>query len=553
MSVSEDREATRAYRVGRLYLIYACGFVAFAFIMAVLSALGVPDRITGALLAIYVAVLFIFVAASTGTMKVREFFAAGRRIPPGLNGMAMAIGGASAGSFTAMVAALYLLGHAGFAFVIGACGAFIVGAVLIGPYLRRSGAYTLPDFLSARFGSVARVLGVLALLACTLPLLAAQLNGFSYVLALLLDIDLTTGLQVGFVMLTLCTVLGGMRSTTWTQVAQYIVLIIALAVVIIWVLLLHPLSFGVVDLAFGQPRTAQEDALSFTGIAYAAEGYGADFWLLALCLMVGGASLPHMATRAITLSDPQVSRDSMAWGLFFTALLGLAAPVVAGLARWAVDGGMTTPSPDLITVALPSISGMPFVFTAMACLGALAALLAAASALLVTAANSLGHDIYCRLISRNAAASSRLIVPRILMVGLAFGATHVAETQEFDFLTLSSWSLALAAGGLFPALVLGIWWRRANGTGAVLGMLAGTAITLLALIGNRFYAAELADVLALLPRLGDLSLAALGVPVGLVVTVLASLATRQPSGQHRAFQEALHRPTGGTLIEDAAA
>jgi cation/acetate symporter len=315
--------------------------------------------------------------------------------------------------------------------------------------------------------------------------------------------------------------------------------------------------------------------------------------------MLGTACLPHLATRAVTAPSTAATRSSMAWALFFVAILCIAAPIFAAVARWPVPEDIvteaTTPAlgPDMVALAVPQMAGMPYIATALVAIGGLAAMLAAACGLLITIANALSHDLYFKLLDRKAPAFRRLLAARLLLIAVAVAAAYASRWSD-DLLVAMSWAFSLAASGFFPAMVLGIWWKRANAVGAVLGIAAGFGICLYYLIGTRYGATQFIETWswmssattdqldrfaelkaaydAAAPTMKEASLAALqeharaianwlgvnplsaavfGIPIGFAVMLAASLATRMPSAERQVFVDELHRPnSGGTIIED---
>jgi len=594
-------EGLRPARYGRIYAIYTASLAAFGGLLAVLSALGVPDLVVGSLFLVFTFALYASIGLFTPTIRIKEFFAAGRRVPAMFNGLATAAGMVSATSFVGMVGALYLLGRDGFVYVLGAAGGFFVSAVLIAPYLNRSGAYTLPDFLSARFGPVARIAALIVLIGSSFAVLVAQFHGFGVVLSQFVGLDADVAAYVGLTAATFLCVFGGMRSVTWAQVGLGIVLLAAVLVPAVWIMATY-VALPVSELAFGQrlPNLAAfETEAGITGIVFSAESYDrANFILSALCLMIGTACLPHLATRSVTAASASEARNSTAWSLLFVGMLCIAAPIFAAVARFPVPEDIVTDAtspalgPDMVAFAVPQMAGLPYIMTALVAIGGLAAMLAAACGLLVTIANSVSHDFYFKTLDRRAPAFRRLLSTRLLLLALAVAASYAARWSG-DLLVMMSWAFSLAASGFFPALALGIWWKRANAIGAVLGMVAGFGACLYYLIGTRYGAigfvetwswmssattdqldrfAELraaydaaapaakepalsallehARAIANWLGVNPLSAAVFGVPIGFVVTIAASLATRMPAAERQVFVDALHRPGGATVIVD---
>ncbi|TIQ55027.1 MAG: cation acetate symporter [Mesorhizobium sp.] len=604
--------------LGRIYGIYTGGFIAFIILMAVLSAMGVENVVIGYLFMGFTIVIYAVIGILSRTMHVGEYYVAGRRVPALYNGMATGADWMSAASFIGMAGSLYLLGYDGLGFVLGWTGGYVLVAILVAPYLRKFGAYTVPDFLSARYGgNLARFIGVIVLFSCSFTYVVAQIFGTGLISARFLGIDFNVAVYVGLAGILVCSMLGGMRAVTWTQVAQYIVLIIAYLIPAIWMSTVKT-GIPIPQLMQGQALaniTALETA---QGIAihhitpFAHGGYDAkNYFLLILCLMVGTASLPHVLMRYFTTPSVREARVSVAWSLLFIFILYFTAPAYAAFAKWTMldlvasgltpeniaekagwmmrwaaadntlvqicgkaatdtaaivaacgEKGVTALSfadinlnADMIVLATPEMAGMPYVISGLVAAGGLAAALSTADGLLLAIANALSHDIYYKMIDQNAPTSRRLIVSRILLVMVAVLAAYVASTKPSDILSMVSWAFSLAAGGLFPALVLGVWWKRANTAGAVAGMIAGFGITLFYLVMTQYGADfdKATPNMELWWGVKNISSATFGLPVGFAVMIIVSLLTRAPSQAMQDFIEEIRVPRGKQMMEEKTA
>jgi cation/acetate symporter len=220
--------------LGRIYGIYTGSFLGFVILLAILEQMGMPDQWIGYAFVLLTIGVYAGIGYISRTAQVSEYYVAGRRVPAFYNGMATAADWMSAASFIGMAGSLYLQGYDGLAFVLGWTGGFVLVAVLVAPYLRKFGAYTVPDFLAARYeGNIARFAGVVVLIACSFIYLMGQLTGTGLVMSRLIGIPFEYGVFVGLAGILVCSMLGGMRAVTWTQVAQYIVLIIAYLIPVI--------------------------------------------------------------------------------------------------------------------------------------------------------------------------------------------------------------------------------------------------------------------------------------------------------------------------------
>lgn len=644
--------------LGRIYGIYTGGFVAFIILVAILERAGVPNKILGYMFVGFTILVYAFIGIISRTVQVSEYYVAGRSVPAFYNGMATGADWMSAASFIGMAGSLFLLGYDGLAFVLGWTGGYVLVAVLIAPFLRKFGAYTVPDFLSARYGgNLARFLGVIVLLACSFTYVVAQIFGTGLIAQRFLDMDFTVAVYVGLAGILVCSMLGGMRAVTWTQVAQYIVLIVAYLVPVV-ILSAQKYGLPIPQLTYGQALqeiTALEQSFLQNNLATAAAlkphttpflNYSpANFFALILCLMVGTASLPHVLMRYFTTPSVREARISVAWSLLFIFLLYFTAPAYAAFSKLEVystligknltdmpqwvfswgklglvticgksaeslqaiqaacgavsghagvlrlqDFGINT---DVVVISTPEIAGLPYVITGLVAAGGLAAALSTADGLLLAIANALSHDVYYKMIDKNAPTARRLIVSRVLLVVVAILAAYTASTKPSDILAMVSWAFSLAAGGLFPALVLGIWWKRANSAGAIAGIAVGFGLTLFYLVISRYYphvgvqyfgmssllnpvsgaplisAENMAKFLAdpaiangpvlvsnpLASKVGwfninNISSALFGLPAGFLAMYVVSMLTAAPSKAMMDFVDACRRPRGGTIMEE---
>lgn len=593
--------------LGKIYGIYTGGFFAFVILLAILEQLGVPDTIIGYLFVGFTLAIYAGIGILSRTMQVSEYYVAGRRVPAVYNGMATGADWMSGASFLAMAGTLYLLGYDGLAFLLGWTGGYVLVAVLIAPYLRKFGAYTVPDFLAARFGgNGARLIGIVVLMAASFIYVVAQIRGTGLIAERFLGIPYNYAVFLGLAAILLCSMLGGMRAVTWTQVAQYIVLIVAYLTPVIW---MSVKQYGVPfpQLMYGQAIqeiTALEQQMVANGLADASflkphlEPFTTynrlNYFGLILCLMIGTASLPHVLMRFFTTPSVREARKSVGWSLFFIFLLYFTAPAYAAfvkleiyqnvigvafedLPNWIYVWGATgkvklcgaaavsleaiqaacaeknvvgladfSITRDIVVVATPEIAGLPFVITGLVGAGGLAAALSTADGLLLAMANALSHDIYYRMIDPNAPTSRRLLVSRVILFGVAVLGAIAAIAAPPDILKLVAWAFSLAAAGNFPALILGIWWKRCTTHGAIAGMLAGFGTTLFYLIWTA--APPLGFGMAEWFGVANISAGLFGLPVGFIVMIGVSKMTPEPSAEMQAFIDEVRRPRGGVVV-----
>ncbi|HEV7265872.1 MAG TPA: sodium:solute symporter family protein [Falsiroseomonas sp.] len=572
--------------LGRIYGWYTGGFAAFVLFLALLEQLGVPNRIIGYLFVFLTIGVYALIGYLSRTAQVSEYYVAGRRVPAFYNGMATGSDWMSAASFIGMAGTLYLLGYDGLAFVLGWTGGYVLVAILLAPYLRKFGAYTVPDFLGARYGgNVARLCGVIVLMSASFTYVVAQIFGTGIIASRFLGISFEVAVFVGLAGILVCSMLGGMRAVTWTQVAQYIILIIAYLIPVV-LLSAKVTGVPVPQLMYGQ-ALEQIEMLRVTKEALAGAPSHItpfttydplNFFGLIFCLMVGTASLPHILMRYFTTPSVRDARKSVAWSLFFIFLLYFTAPAYAAFAKLEVftnvigspiaslpawvgiwsDIGLVRVTDanadgilqfrefvinaDAIVLATPEIAGLPYVIAGLVAAGGLAAALSTADGLLLAIANALSHDIYYRMIDPQANAKRRLVVARVLLVIVAIIAAWVASTRPAGILAMVAWAFSIAASGLFPALVMGVWWKRTTSAGAIAGMITGYGVCLFYLIGTQYYD------MPLWFGVRNISCGLFGIPAAFIVTWVVSMMTAAPSQSMQDFIDSIRTPRGGVRL-----
>jgi cation/acetate symporter len=544
--------------LGKIYAYYTGGFIAFTIILGILEQLGVPNRIIGYLFVFLTIGVYAFIGVLSRTAEVSEYYVAGRVVPAFYNGMATGADWMSAASFIGMAGSLYLQGYDGLAFVLGWTGGYVLVAILMAPYLRKFGQFTVPDFFGARYGgNTARLLAVIVLITASFVYVVAQIVGVGLITSRFLGMDFKVACFVGLLGILLCSMLGGMKAVTWTQVAQYIILIIAYLIPVVimsqkvtGVPIPQLMYGGVLEKIEGLEKTlgvAQSHVAAFadaTGKFNATRMW--NFMALTMCLMVGTAALPHILMRYFTTPNVRQARLSVGWSLFFIFLLYFTAPAYAAFAKYevysAVIGKSMSQMPDwvnqwgriglvgacdaanasevfklctgvrgngdgilqlsefrihtdAVVLATPEIAGLPYVISGLVAAGGLAAALSTADGLLLAIANALSHDIYYKMVDPHADTKRRLIVSRALLVVVAVAAAYVAGILGADILFLVSWAFSIAAAGLFAGLVLGIWWKRGNNTGGAAGIIAGYGICMVVLVSTEFYGLAVRDLL----------------------------------------------------------
>jgi cation/acetate symporter len=631
------------WTLDKIFGLYTIGFLGVTVLIGIAEiGFGLPNRWIGWLFMALSMGIYVVIGIITRTSIADQYYVAGRGVPALYNGMATGSDWMSAASFISMAGALSAQGFAGLAYVMGWTGGYLLLAVFLGPYLRQFGAYTIPDFLSARYGgNAARVIGVIAAIACSFTYLIAQVTGVGIIVARFIGLPFEVGVFVGLLGVLFCSVLGGMRSVTWTQVAQYIILIISYLVPVVY-LSWQMFSIPLPELTYGKllqinnqkaieiTRDAKEketralwkaeaDAIaaklkagglseaeqeklkaqmaiaSRQAIAPAASddakfgryltvptGYGMwNFLALTFCLMVGTAGLPHILTRYYTTPSVRQARTSVGWSLFFIFLLYFTAPAYAAFARFAIytrlvgtkvaelprwvtlwqpaglfevvdkngDGivqwaDFVVKSTDFVVLAMPEIAGLPFVITGLVMAGGLAAALSTADGLLLTIANAISHDLYYNVINPRTSLAVRLTITKVLLVVVAIIAAWVATYRLSLIVELVAWAFSLAGASFFPALVMGIWWKRANKAGAIAGMVVGLGITAYYMIGSRFYGVSWFQT-------QTIASAIFGLPAGFLTIWIVSLLTAPPPKEVQDLVTSVRYPRSGQAAKAA--
>ena len=397
---------------------------------------------------------------------VSDFYVAGRLVPGMFNGMAIAICLIPVLAFAELAGALSQGWDGASLLVLGGGGGVLLIALFLAPYLRKFGGYTVPDFLGERFGGVGvRPLAVLAVILCSFPALALALMGLGAIAMGVFAVELGTGIALGVALLLVCSVVAGMRSASLTQIVQYAVLLAASLValaVLVWQqgALLPALSVTGVEAVFASLKLD----------SFAAEDRLNRFALL-FCLATGIASLPHLLMRGLVTPSIAEARTSFFWALPFAGALCLVgAPYVS------LFGAKPLVTSDAAAI----------LFFGVTATGAIAACVAVGSALVLAIANALSYDLYYKSLHLTASTDRRLLAARAAIVLVAGLAAWAAFAAPATILAMTGAAFSLAASTLLPALLLGIWWKRASGDGALAGMLAGLAVCLYYMLAPRY-------------------------------------------------------------------
>ena len=489
--------------------------------------------IVGLTFAIYVGIAFWAKASST-----EEFYVAGGEIHPVANGMATAADWMSAASFISMAGMISFLGYGGSVFLMGWTGGYVLLALLLAPYLRKHGTYTVPEFISDRYYSkTARVVAVACLIIASVTYVIGQMKGIGVAFSRFLEVDYENGLLIGMVIVFFYAVMGGMKGITYTQIAQYVIMITAYtipAIFISFMLTGNPIpQFGLGGtLADGTYLLDKLDSiiseLGFKEYATNAKLSKTNMFFYTLSLMIGTAGLPHVIMRFFTVKSVNAARSSAGWALVFIAILYTTAPAVGAMARlnlvttinqpgsnknlayldrpswfknWETTGllkyedknsdgliqytgdvktnEMIKVDRDIMVLANPEIAGLPNWVIALVAAGGLAAALSTAAGLLLAIASSISRDLLKGVFKPDISEKDELKASRFSMAGaIALAGYFGYNPPDFAAGTVAL-AFGLAASSIFPALMMGIFSKTMNKEGAIAGMLAGISVTLL--------------------------------------------------------------------------
>jgi len=671
------------------YSFYTIGFIGFIIALAIAEQMGMSRKWIGYWFLFATIGLYAGIGIMSRTAEVAEYYVAGRRVPAFFNGMATGADWMSAASFIGMAGTLFLSGFDGLAWVMGWTGGYCLVALFLAPYLRKFGQFTIPDFLAERYGgNIVRTIGIVSAITCSFVYVVAQIYGVGLITSRFTGLEFGVGVFVGLGGILVCSMLGGMRAVTWTQVAQYIILIIAYMTPVVWLGLKHTgipvpqLAYGYtiqkltevekkltndpkeleVRKIFSNRAAAAGAALKAPDRAYAEGKAGVDqnlasqkaanapadqiaaaekavaaypkdvnaaraqwsretglaaraapprphaqpfpgkdeaaqnaarwnFIGIVFCMMFGTAALPHILMRYYTTPSVQEARVSVFWSLFFIFLLYFTAPCLAVLAKydmytnlvgssfaslpawaaaWAkVDPGLLNITDinmdgivqlaeiviggDLIVLSTPEIAGLPYVVSGLVAAGGLAAALSTADGLLLTIANALSHDLYYKMIDPHASTYKRVTISKALLVVVAIIAAYVTSHKPGDILFLVGAAFSLAASAFFPPLVLGIFWKRANKWGAIVGMAVGLGVCIYYMMRTYpFFTNMGVPKMDLWFSLSPVSAGMFGLPVGLITIIIVSLLTSPPSKEVQELVEHVRYPhLKGDIVTEA--
>lgn len=557
--------------------------------------------------------LYMGIAVWARAGSTKEFYVAGGGVNPVANGMATAADWMSAASFISMAGLIAFMGYGGSVFLMGWTGGFVILAMLLAPYLRKYGKFTVPEFIGDRFYSRgARIVAVLCLIICSVTYVIGQMKGVGVAFSRFLEVSYDTGLLIGMFIVFFYAVLGGMKGITYTQIAQYCVLILAYTIPAIFISLNltgNPLpQFGLGSTLAGSEvylldRLDQVvTELGFAEYTTSVRGSTLNMFVYTLSLMIGTAGLPHVIIRFFTVPKVKDARSSAGWALVFIAILYTTAPAVAGMARlnlmstiepakgehlvyeerpqwfknWETTGllkfedknndgriqytsnadtnEMVKVDRDIMVLANPEIAKLPNWVIALVAAGGLAAALSTAAGLLLAISSAISHDLLKGVFMPDISEKQELMASRIAMAVAITGAGYLGFNPPGFAAGTVALAFGLAASSIFPALMMGIFSKRINKEGAIAGMIAGISITLLYVFQHKG--------IMFIPGtafLGDMeanwffgiepnAFGAIGALVNFTVANLVSRVTEEPPQEVQELVEHIRVPTG---VEEA--
>ncbi|MDP2186182.1 MAG: sodium:solute symporter family protein [Xanthomonadales bacterium] len=552
--------------------------------------------IVGLSFALYIGIAFWARVSST-----KEFYIAGGGIHPVANGMATAADWMSAASFISMAGLISFMGYDGAVYLMGWTGGYVLLALLLAPYLRKFGKYTVPDIIGDRYYSdTARLVAVVCAIFVSFTYVAGQMRGVGIVFSRFLEVDITTGVIIGMALVFFYAVLGGMKGITYTQVAQYCVLIFAYMVPAIFISIMltgHTIpQFGFGGQLSDGSGTYLLDKLDGLNTALGFDAYTSgskstiDVFAITLALMVGTAGLPHVIVRFFTVPKVRDARKSAGWALLFIAILYTTAPAVASFARVnmittinGVDGQGTpraeapgwisnwektglikwedkngddrmfyakddrnemTIDRDIMVLANPEIANLPNWVIGLIAAGGLAAALSTAAGLLLVISSSISHDLLKKVVMPNITEKQELLYAR-LAAGVAVCIAGLLGIYPPGFVAqVVAFAFGLAAASFFPAIVLGIFNKRTNTAGAVTGMAAGLVFTAGYIIYFKFMAPELNVPANWLFGISPEGIGSIGMLINFVLTLAVSRVTAPPPEHIQHLVENIRVPRG---------
>ncbi len=535
--------------------------------------------------------VYIYVAYASRVSTTSGFYVAGGGIPAPANGAAIAADWMSAASFISLagIVAFAGNGYGGSVYLMGWTGGYVLLALLLAPYLRKFGKYTIPDFVGDRYNETARMVAVIAAVVVSFVYVAGQMAGVGLVFTRFLGVTPEIGVLIGMAIVFFYAVLGGMKGITWTQVTQYTVLIVAYLIPAVAVSG-KVTGIPIPQIGFGQILDELNALQVDLGLAEYTQAFAAtnmlNMFLITAALMFGTAGLPHVIVRFYTAKSVRAARYSALWALFFIALLYLTVPSVASFSKlqiindingtavgdvpgwfttWA-DVGLITQadgSPisalaadttlnysdvlinnDIIVLASPEIGGLPAPIVGLVAAGALAAALSTASGLLLVISSSIANDVYFKKINPAASDKQQLLVGRIAMAGAILVAGYLGINPPGFVAQVVALAFGLAAASFFPVLVLGIFWKNCTAVGATAGMIVGLTTTMAYMLWTIDIYGNSDGIFGIL----ETGFGTVGMLINFAVTITVSKFTTKPSAVMQELVEEVRYPGRTSLV-----
>lgn len=541
--------------------------------------------------------LYIGIAIKSRASSTKEFYIAGGGVSPLANGIATAADWMSAASFISMAGLISFMGYDGSVYLMGWTGGYVLLALLLAPYLRKFGKYTVPDFVGDRYYSqTARLVAVVAAIFISFTYVAGQMRGVGIVFSRFLEVDINTGVVIGMIIVVFYAVLGGMKGITYTQVAQYCVLIFAYMVPAIFISLqltgnpIPQLGFGG-TLNDGTYLLDKVDGL-LTELGFIAYTSGSkeviDMFFITAALMVGTAGLPHVIVRFFTVPKVKDARKSAGYALLFIAILYTTAPAVGvfgiynmitningqkieslptWVQNWQKTGLITiedknkdgmilyqkdkvknelTIDKDIMVLANPEIAGLPNWIVALVAAGGLAAALSTAAGLLLVISTAISRDLLKNALAPNISEKSELLYARMAAIFAVIVAGYFGVNPPGFVAEVVAFAFGLAAASFFPVIIMGIFSKRMNKEGAIAGMIIGLIFTLGYLIYFKFMNPELNNKDHWWFGISPEGIGTLGMILNFVVSIIISKFTPPPPKHIQDLVEEIRIPRGAT-------
>ncbi len=540
--------------------------------------------------------LYIAIAIGSRARSTGEFYVAGKGVSPLANGMATAADWMSAASFLSMAGMISVMGYDGSVYLMGWTGGYVLLALLLAPYLRKFGKYTVPDFVGDRYQSqAARMTAVFCAIFVSFTYVAGQMRGVGVVFSRFLEVDISTGVWIGMGLVFFYAVLGGMKGITYTQVAQYCVLIFAYMVPAIFISLLltdhaiPQLGFGANEVGTSTPLLDKLDGLH-RELGFAAYTDGSkgmlDVLAITAALMMGTAGLPHIIVRFYTVKRVRDARSSAGWALLFIAILYTTAPAVAVFARtnllntvsnrpyaelpawfgkWEATGLIAFDDKngdgrvqyvgdpaanelqidrDIMVLANPEIAELPNWVVGLVAAGGLAAALSTAAGLLLVVSSAISHDLLKRALLPRISEHGELLAARVSAAVAVCCAGYLGVHPPGYVASVVAFAFGLAASSFFPVILLGIFWRRMNREGAIAGMAIGILSTAAYIVYFKFVAPELNGPEHWFLGISPEGFGVVGMLLNFAVAIVVARCSPPPSDEVQRLIDSIRVPRG---------